>query len=211
MSKSPDSGAPEAEAYAPSGPSRPAIPPEIQNLFGKRPLITGEDVAVYDGLLAGIARNVSPSGHVEWLWVKDILDLAWEARRLRRLKAGLLQVAREEALAKVLLQILSEGGTPPDAYFRAHDLANAWVQGETDARRRVGKLLRENDLDIDAVMAQALSLKLNDIERIDRMIGAAESRRDKVLREIETRRDSLARRLRQTSDELTDVDTEAQA
>ncbi len=58
-------------------------------------------------------------------------------------------------------------------------------------------------------MAQALSQKLDDIERFDRMIATAESRRDKIIREIETRRDSLARRLRQASQEVIDVEDAA--
>jgi hypothetical protein len=44
---------------------------------------------------------------------------------------------------------------------------------------------------MDAVMAQALSLKLDDIERIDRMIATAEGRRNAILREVDRHRTSM--------------------
>jgi hypothetical protein len=50
---------------------------------------------------------------------------------------------------------------------------------------------------MDAVMAHALSLKLNDTERIDRMIATAEVRRNAILREVDrhrTRAQAQARR-----------------
>ena len=195
---------------APSGETQlqPTIPPEIENLLGKRPLITGEHVEAYDDLLARVALEVKPAGIIEWLWVKDVVDLVWEARRLRRLRAALLYVAREEAL-KTVLQPLLERGMRVSGYTEAKELASAWIRSDAAARKQVGALLRDNGLDIDAVMAQALSRKLDDIERIDRMITTADSRRDKVLREIEARRDSLAKRLRQASQEVIDVEDAA--
>jgi len=38
---------------------------------------------------------------------------------------------------------------------------------------------------MDAVMAQTLSISLDDIERIDRMIATAEVRRNAILREVD--------------------------
>jgi hypothetical protein len=67
--------------------------------------------------------------------------------------------------------------------------------------------LAQAGLTIDAVVAQALSTKLDDFERIDRMIAMADGRRDKVLREIEARRESLARCLREVSRTSIDAET----
>jgi hypothetical protein len=57
--------------------------------------------------------------------------------------------------------------------------------------KRVDKLLASAGLTMDAVMAQALSLKLDDIERIDRMIATAEGRRNAILREVDRHRTSM--------------------
>ena len=198
-------------AHAPGGETQlqPTIPPEIQSLLDKHPVITGEDAETYDNLLAHVALEVKPTGIIEWLWVKDVVDLAWEVRRLRRLKVNLLRVARREALATILMPLLDGGSLLSDSYHTSRQLASACIEGQAAARKRVDALLQKNRLGVDAVMAQALSQKLDDIERIDRMMATAESRRDKTIREIETRRDSLARRLRQASQEVIDVEDAA--
>jgi hypothetical protein len=51
-------------------------------------------------------------------------------------------------------------------------------------------------------MAQTLSLKINDIERIDRMVMAAEARRDATLREIERHRATLGQALRRETEQV---------
>jgi hypothetical protein len=63
--------------------------------------------------------------------------------------------------------------------------------------KRVDKLLAPAGLTMDAVMAQALSLKLDDIERIDRMIATAEGRRNAILREVDRHRTAWRQNLRQ--------------
>ena len=59
-------------------------------------------------------------------------------------------------------------------------------------------------------MAQALHIRLNDIERIDRMIMNAEARRNTVLREIDRHRAALADALRRATENVRDAEfTEA--
>src|SRR3954470_23731783 len=80
----------------------PVIPPEIAALFEQPPLLPGEDSETYNRLLTGVAVSVAPTDVIEWLWVKDVIDLTWEMQRLRRLRAALLIGARREALDNVL-------------------------------------------------------------------------------------------------------------
>jgi hypothetical protein len=49
---------------------------------------------------------------------------------------------------------------------------------------------------------QALSLKLNDIERIDRMIATAEGRRNAILREVDRHRTVWGQNLRQAVQQI---------
>jgi hypothetical protein len=53
-------------------------------------------------------------------------------------------------------------------------------------------------------MADALAEKLGDIERIDRLIGIVESRRNASLHEIERRRAVLGETLRRSVQEIED-------
>jgi hypothetical protein len=49
---------------------------------------------------------------------------------------------------------------------------------------------------MNSVMAQSLSIKLDAVERIDRMTALAEARRNAVLREIDGHRENLSQKLR---------------
>jgi hypothetical protein len=71
-----------------------------------------------------------------------------------------------------------------------------WTAREPEAIKRVDAILESAGLTMHSVMAQSLSIKLDDIERIDRMIALAEARRNAALREIEAHRENLSHKLR---------------
>src|SRR6202051_1953162 len=68
-------------------PREQALPPVP---FGTAPLIEGEDAGAYDELLLRISAAVRPGNIFEEIWVRDIVDLVWEAFRLRRLEACMM-------------------------------------------------------------------------------------------------------------------------
>ena len=200
---------PTATVPTPAGksraPARAALPiPQSAlphaALFGAPPLVAGEDVADYDALTARIAGAVAPADVLEEMWVRDVVDLAWEALRLRRLKALLLTSAAPEGLTELL--------TPSIGAVQARELAEAWTAGGRRAARRVDTLLKAAGLARDAVTAQTLSLHIDGVERIDRMIMLAEARRAAALQEIERHRAALAQGLRRAlaAEEAGDAD-----
>lgn len=74
----------------------PAGPAADLAFFAPPPLIEGEDTAAYDDLLARISGAIKPSDILEEIWVRDVVDLTWDAFRLRRLKAKLLTATAHE-------------------------------------------------------------------------------------------------------------------
>jgi hypothetical protein len=58
--------------------------------------------AEYDELLARVSAAVNPADILEDIWVRDIVDLTWEAWRYRRLKAALMAISAHKALSAVL-------------------------------------------------------------------------------------------------------------
>src|SRR5499433_4596749 len=83
----------------------PTSPPERAGrlaLSGPPPLLEGEDTAAYDELLVQISGAVKPADILEEIWVRDIVDLVWEAFRLRRLKANLITVKAHNGLEQIL-------------------------------------------------------------------------------------------------------------
>ena len=171
-------------ALAPPAPVRTSC----WALLGPRPLIDGEDGTNYDVILERISADVAPADFVEEIWVRNVVDLVWESIRLRHLKSQLLHAAAHEGLARVLTPLLD--------WPSADRLSRTWALGDEEASAEVERLLGRAGLTIDAVMAQTLAARIDDVERIDRMVTIAEARRDAVLREIRARRAAFGQALR---------------
>jgi hypothetical protein len=158
------------------------------DLLGPPPVISGEDPSAFLELLQGMRDEVKPRGIIEDIFVRDSVDLIWEIRRLRRLKAALLQAAAHEGLEQVLTSLLP--------WADARELVKGWMRGNSTAIRRVDNMLAGAGLTRDAILAEALAARLREIEGIERMIASNESRLQAVLREIDRHRAALAAALR---------------
>jgi hypothetical protein len=141
---------------------------------------------------------VKPGDIFEEIWVRDIVDLVWEAFRLRRLKASLMNAVAHEAVEDIL--------EPLVGWSDANDLAKAWAARERSAVEEVDELLASAGLTMDSVMAKTLSLKLDHIERIDRMIAGAEGRRNAILREVDRHRATWGQDLRQAAQQIEEAE-----
>ncbi len=168
-------------------------------LFAKRPLALGESEQDYDGFLVQVSAAVEPGDIIEKLWVKDFVDLKWEAMRLRRIQASLLTNAAREILMN-LLRMENAGLIEGVRVFTLPDLLKGFTDGDEKAVAEVERALARLGKDWDMILAQALVEKLDQVDPIDRMITAADTRRSKLLQEIDRRRDAFARRLRAAHD-----------
>ena len=74
--------------------------------FGAPVLLEGEDEALYEKLLTQGTAAVAPTDVIEEFWVRDVVDLLWEAMRLRRLKASLLRSSAMQGLEEILAPLL---------------------------------------------------------------------------------------------------------
>jgi hypothetical protein len=64
-------------------------------------------MAAYEQLLAQVTAAVESADVIEEFWVRDVVDLTWEALRLRRLKAQLLKSSMAKGLRKVLDRLVN--------------------------------------------------------------------------------------------------------
>ncbi len=174
---------------------------EAARFFGAPPLFVGEDPAQYEAMRDQISRAVGPLDFLEEIWVNDVIDLVWEAQRLRRLKAALLQARMHQSVETVLTPLLGQFG-----YSEAKDLAQGWATREKKAIKEVALHLEQAGLTMETVKAETLASNLDDFERIDRMIASTEARRDASLREIDRHRSGLGAALRQAADEIEDAE-----
>jgi hypothetical protein len=135
---------------------------------------------------------VGPTDILKEIWVRDVVDLVWEALRLRRLKSSLIDASIHEGLTKILRIFVD--------WIPAEELAKSWVRNDVKAREEINKMLTSAGLTMESAAAQTLALKIDVIERIDRMITNAEARRNAVLREIDRHRANVAQALRRATD-----------
>jgi hypothetical protein len=88
---------------------------------------------------------------------------------------------------------------------KAEELAHAYMRGERRAIALVHKHLADVGVSIDVLVVEGMQNQaLEYIERIDRLITIAESRRNSSLREIERRRAALGVTLRRSVQEIED-------
>jgi hypothetical protein len=67
------------------------IPPEIREVLEKPFLLSTEDPKVYEKFELAFANSVQPADIFEWEWTRDMVDQKWEIRRLKKLKAELME------------------------------------------------------------------------------------------------------------------------
>ena len=155
---------------------------------GPPPLIAGERSAGYDELLARVCETLQPSDVLEHIWIRDIVDLAWDVFRLRRLKVDLMSAAAHEGMAQLLEPLLDHSELA----------AKGWARRDESNVQKVEAALANAGLSMDAVAARTFSARIGDFERIDRMTMAAEARRNAALHELDRHRASFALRLRRS-------------
>ena len=88
----------------------------------------------------------------------------------------------------------------------ANRLGGLWRKGDRDGIETVKQELEKSNLSIENVMAEALVLKLDEVERIDHINARAEARRVSILREMDRHRTALATSLRQATQAIEDAE-----
>jgi hypothetical protein len=205
MRKKPTRSAPMEISVSSRIPSWSAV----DDLFGPPPLIPGEEKKDYEALLTRVTDAVLPADHIEQILVRDVVNLVWEALRLRRLKAKFLEAVEYEGLGEIL-KIIEPPKPPTDngaftfiplstPVAREIPLATRWARREPAALKKVDRYLAAAGLTMDSVRARTFILKLDEMERIDRMIASCEARRNAAFREIDRHRGEHAERLRRAA------------
>jgi hypothetical protein len=176
------------------------IPKDIAALFGYAPTLKTEDDEIYWKCMERVVKCVEPRDTIEWLWIKDVVDLSWEIVRLRRLKIDLVEIDREDKNATIEWE--REHFDEPYVDFVSGKLT---PRDTADIEARKNKPL----LDTETDSVKLLFKHIEEYEHIERLLTSAELRRDRILREIELRRDHMGRRLRAASDEILDARVQA--
>jgi hypothetical protein len=174
------------------------IPLEILALLAKPPLLKGESVQQYDELLGVLVTQVAPVDLIEWLWVVNYLDCAWEVLRLRRFKSVLIDLQQTRALESVILKT-----APIDKQHSPSSLAQAEALWSADPAH-----FTKHGIDPLSVPAMAVVQIKENLEALNKMLERAERRCDTSMQQLEYRREVFAHRARRTADSLLNAKTD---
>lgn len=171
---------------------------DFETLFGKPPVLTGEDAEAFTALKQRLFEGVKPADFIEAMAINDLLNLVWETTRLRRLRARLLETSDHEGLQHIV-------GSLIDSHYSAGKLTRVWALSGREASGDLAEIMEAANIDREAIQAQTLAVKLNAYEAIDRMIERADARRIVVMRELDRHREALARRIKDAVAEIEDA------
>jgi hypothetical protein len=188
--------------------SRVGIPADLVEFFDDPPLVGDELLEDYRKFFGAIAVGLKPVDAIDWLYVRDVVDLSWQIRRERLVLAGVVKSFQTE----VVLDRLKETADASDALeaatyriFKASDDARRWAS-DSSARNEIDARLASKGHSPAAVLAQAYMRGVSHIDAIDKRIASYEARRVAIVREIERRNEKLARDLAAASSEVIDAE-----
>lgn len=156
-------------------------------------LSSAENYTRYDSLRNAIYAELTPVGVIERLWVDDIVELEWEAHRLRTAKKAALDLGMRRTLDGVLR-------SSPMANTRAAQISGDWVEGtisaylagDQSATRQVEVILRHRSPQTD-LMGEAYLEVFALMAGLEKLLLACDSRRDALLANLYGQRELLRR------------------
>ena len=187
----------------------PVKPPrDLAALLDDLPLIGEEKAEDYNNLLTAVVLGAKPADAIDWLYVKDIVDLTWDIRRERVIKIAIIKEAHRE----VVLELLKATREEPDSLkahvyriFEAEIDAERWSTN-TESKKHVNAILTERGYPPSAVLAKAYEKAAAQVDVVERRIASYEMRKMVILREVERRNDRLSRQLQNASAEVIDAE-----
>lgn len=85
-------------------------------------------------------------------------------------------------------------------------LVSQFLSGKAAAVEEVKDLLARDGLNLETVLAVGMTSRIEAIERVDRMIFAAQAGRDAAYYEIDRRRPAFGQKLRRAVQEIADAE-----
>jgi hypothetical protein len=176
-----------------------SIPNDTLTPLGDPPLLSTEDPKVYADLLSQVARAARPRHMLEWIWVRDFVDLTWEAQRLRRYKVMLIERERQNRITAI-----QNERNDPYSYFSL----DTGKMEEVKPKRRQKKP-RIAGLNTERGSLSPFQGSLSEYERIEKLLASIELKRHMLLRDAPFYRKGLAHLLKEAADNVIDVERQS--
>ncbi len=157
------------------------IPQAVVDYLYDVALYPNETIEQFDHLLGAIVESVCPQDSLDWIWCKQITDLAAEINRLRKNKSLILK--RQIDIERRQIEAGSAAAS------------SALLKTDEESSRSNST----NDLVTESIMSCFSAL-----ERVENMIASVEARMLRLVREVEWRMQSPLKRMHQAAKEDND-------
>ena len=173
--------------------SGPALPErkdsvKILEMFGKWPVLPGEDRKAYDALRDGAIAQFQPRDLFDYWNLRRAIDLIWEAMRYQRCANSLIAITIKEALRRVL-DALTPTTDPKTSTLE--EAIEGWFR-DTTKRIKVNSDYQRYGFDEDTPMAMAMAMRSAELARFSEIQRRNEIQAAAHLREILNRREVVA-------------------
>lgn len=173
--------------------------------LGPYPVCFGESAQNYEQLRLGLVEFFAPSDPLENIYVRDMADADWQLQRVNRAKANCLSAIQTKAVHHVLLNIGCRTATLPihdkelaeelgeeTQIWDADEIAYYYAHQAEWARTVVAEALQKVGLTEDVFIAQAMSLRAAELERMDRSALWHQAARDQAMTNLARHRANKA-------------------
>jgi len=166
-----------------------AFPRELEDALGPKPILPFESAELYETLQRQVIEAIKPQDAIEFMDVRNYIDLTWSIIRIRR---HILVSLRHKQWGIIAEKLLKEF---EDDWVKAQKAG--FLSGKNETLETLTECLLELSLSIEEIERIAFSQLSSQIEHYELLLAQLEARRTLLLREIDRRRDTLARRLRE--------------
>ncbi len=173
--------------------------------LGPYPVCLGENAKSYEQLRRGLMQFFAPSDPIENIYVRDMADADWQLQRVNRAKANSINAIQLQAVTRVLIGIhftavmrpvedegLAESPGEDKIPYYARDVASAFVHQVDWARAAVAEALEAAGLSEDVFIAEAMSIRSAELERMDRSALWHQAARDQAMANLYRHRENKA-------------------
>ena len=112
------------------------------------PLLISESDEEFNALREALYKELRPNGIIERMYVEEFVDLAWQIARLKRCKAGVINLAFHQASKNILWELLEAGP----------DVARDWIF-YPKMGKQVEAGLASYKLDSSIIIAEAIKAR----------------------------------------------------
>lgn len=158
---------------------------ESDDWVGDPALIRGAGTEQCRRLYEDVEHEIAPTNIFEKLEARDISYKLAEEERLRHLQTAIVETARVEALADLLVPTFGQN------VEKARKTAQDYFASVDDSQRAAKALVDQLGISMENIEAHALHLRMSSIHALDDMIDRREVGRNRIIKRLLKRKKEL--------------------